>query len=249
MPKTLGIVQASFHSPRFRANALRRFGSQPLLEWVVRRVTDCTRLDGVIVVACDAVEQRAIWKLVPADVPVLVSDQGDMLTRFARALEAYPADAVVRVLGDNPFIDPQLIDRLVTVAEAQEECDYASYASHDGQPAILSPVGVYAEWFRPRALWRAARLAKDPADREHVTRYLYTQGDKFHTHLIPAPSAIDREDVRLRIDHDEDWDHAQAIYEALGPEALDWQRIAGLLDHQPALRRRMAALNRACVEN
>jgi spore coat polysaccharide biosynthesis protein SpsF (cytidylyltransferase family) len=50
--------------------------------------------------------------------------------------------------------------------------------------------------------------------------------------------------VRLTIDLDEDWDHALAIYEALGPERLDWQRIARLLDHQPALRSRMAALNR-----
>ena len=46
------------------------------------------------------------------------------------------------------------------------------------------------------------------------------------------------------VDLDEDWDHALAIYEALGPEWLDWQRIARLLDHQPALRSRMAALNR-----
>jgi len=50
----------------------------------------------------------------------------------------------------------------------------------------------------------------------------------------------------LTVDIEEDWDHALAIFEALGPEAMDWQRIAKLLDHQPDLRRRMAALNRAC---
>ncbi len=50
--------------------------------------------------------------------------------------------------------------------------------------------------------------------------------------------------MRLAVDTEEDWEHAQTIYEALGPEALDWQRIAGLLEQQPALRTRMAALNR-----
>ena len=45
----------------------------------------------------------------------------------------------------------------------------------------------------------------------------------------------------------EDWDHALAIYDALGPEAFEWQRIAGFLNHQPAMRKRMAALNRACA--
>jgi spore coat polysaccharide biosynthesis protein SpsF len=112
---------------------------------------------------------------------------------------------------------------------------------------VLSPVGVYAEWFRTRALRRAARAAKDPAHRQQVTQYLYSHPEKFTLRLIPAPAGIDRDDVRLTIDSDEDWDHALAIYDALGPESLDWQRIAELLDHQPALRSRMAALNRACA--
>jgi spore coat polysaccharide biosynthesis protein SpsF len=247
MLKTLGIVQACFRSPGFRANAMRRLGGKSLLEWVVRRVTDSTRLDGVIVVACDVIDHGALCKLVPSDVPVFLSDAPDTLSRYVRALEEYPAEAVVRVRGDNPFIDPTLIDRLVTTAELHPNCDYVSYASRDGRPAILSPVGVYAEWFRVRALRRAARAAQDPADREEVTRYLYSHPEKFRVRLVPAPSEIDREDVRLTISNDEDWDHALAIYEALGPEALDWQRIAELLDHQPALRRRMAALNRACA--
>ena len=69
----------------------------------------------------------------------------------------------------------------------------------------------------------------------------------FKLRLLPAPAEIDRDDVRLTIDSDEDWDHALTIFEALGPESLDWQRIARLLSHQPALRSRMAALNRAAA--
>ena len=96
----------------------------------------------------------------------------------------------------------------------------------------------------PARCGRPNRLARDPLDREHVTRYLYSHPEKFNLRLMPAPAEIDREDVRLTVDIEEDWDHALAIYEALGPERLDWQRIARLLDHQPALRSRMAALNR-----
>ena len=248
MLKTLGIVQACFGSARFRCIVHRKFGGQSLLEWVVRRVTDCARLDGVIVVVCDAAEHRFVRDLVPMDVPVFVGSQPDPLGRFARALEEYPAEAAVRVRADNPFIDPGLIDRLVTTAQDHPNCDYVSYSSRDGRPAILSPVGVYAEWFRAAALRRAARAAKGRADREDVTRYIYSHPEKFKLRLIPAPTQIDRDDVRLTIDIEEDWDHALAIFEALGPEAVDWQRIAKLLDHQPDLRRRMAALNRACSQ-
>ena len=51
MLRNLGIVQVCFHSPRFRSNMARRFGGRSLLEWVIRRVTDSVRLDGVIAVA------------------------------------------------------------------------------------------------------------------------------------------------------------------------------------------------------
>jgi spore coat polysaccharide biosynthesis protein SpsF len=243
MLRNLGIVQACFHSPRFRSNAMRRLGGRCLLEWVIRRVTDAMRLDGVIVLACEAADYEAIRRLVPSDVPIFFGE-GDALTGFVKALEQYPAEGAVRVLGDNLFIDPGLIDRLVTTAEALPDCDCVSYCSHDGQPAILSPASVYAEWFRVAALRKAHRAARDPFDREQVTRYFYSRPDKFNLRLIPAPAEIDREDVRLTVDIDEDWDHALSIYEALGPERLDWQRIARLLHHQPALRSRMAALNR-----
>jgi spore coat polysaccharide biosynthesis protein SpsF len=244
MLKNLGIVQACFHVPRFRCNCARKLGGRPLLEWVVRRVTDSLRLDGVIVLACSADECLALSRLAPSDVPIVFGQGDDALARFARALEQFPAEGVVRVRGDNLFIDPGLIDRLVTTAESHPACDYVSYSLRDGRPAILSPVSVYAEWFRSTALRKANRLARDRLDRELVTRYIYSHPETFNLRLVPAPAEIDREDVRLTVDIEEDWEHAVAIYDALGPERLDWQRIARLLDEQPALRDRMAALNR-----
>jgi spore coat polysaccharide biosynthesis protein SpsF len=245
MLKTLGIVQACFHSARFRWNATRRLGGRSLLEWVIRRVTDSICLNGVIVVACDAECSCAVKHMVPSDVPIFYGEGTDALGRFAKAMEHYQAEGVVCVGGDNLFIDPALIDRLVTTAAEDPDCDYVSYCSRDGRPAILSPASVYGEWFRAGALRKANRLARGKLDREHVTRYMYSHPEKFNLRLLPAPPEIDRDDVRLRIELDEDWEHALTIYEALGPELLDWRRIASLLDHQPALRDRMAALNRS----
>ncbi len=74
--------------------------------------------------------------------------------------------------------------------------------------------------------------------------YLYGHPEKFKVRLIPLPAELDREDLRLTIDGEEDWEHAQVIYDALGHDDWDWQRITELLDGQPALRKRMAVLNR-----
>ena len=111
-------------------------------------------------------------------------------------------------------------------------------------PAILSSVGLFAEWCRTDALRRASEEVTLQSDREQVTSYLYSHPEKFAVRLIPAPPGLDRDDVRLTIDSEEDWDHAQTIFEALGPDSLDWQRIARLLEQQPRMRQEMAVLNR-----
>ncbi len=249
MLKTLGMVDACYDSATARSKAVRRMGGKTILDWVVRRATDCMQLDGVIVVTSSAAENAFVPERVPVDVPVFVGDSPEPLACFAQALERHGPRAAVRLPAGCPFVDPVLVDRLVATAEMYDESDYVSYCCRDGRPAILSPVGVYAEWFRTRALLTAARSAKAPLDRHHVTRYLYSHPEKFHVRLLPAPGKIDRDDVRLTVDMEEDWEHALAIYEALGPDELDWQRIADLLDHQPALRKRMEMLNRVQAMN
>lgn len=245
MLNTLGIVQVR-REPQNSSDLKvgRKLGGKSLLELVVRRVTDCQRLDGVVVVLGDSEQDERVRQLVPPDVPVFVGSQRDALARLVAAVEEFGAKSVVRVCADNPFIDPVLIDRLVSTANAHPACDYISYCCADGRPAILTQLGVFAEWCSADSLARANREARRAADRETVTGYLYAHPELFNVRLIPLPPELDRDDLRLRIDFEEDWEHAQVIYEALGPDEWDWQRIADLLDHQPALRKRMAVLNR-----
>ena len=246
MLSTLAIVQLPSQSgsriprPHFRSLAQRSFGGKSLLEWILRRVTDSLQLDGVIAVVDESPEGRRVSQLVPPDVPVFISEKPDSLARLADAVREYQAETFVRVSADNPFVDPELIDRLIISARSGPECDYVGYGNGGGRSAV----GLFAEWCRAESIKRADRKAKDPADRRDAMGYLTGNPDLFKLRLLPIPEALDRDDLRLTIQGEEDWEHAQTIYDALGPESLDWQRIAGLLDHQPALRQRMADLNR-----
>lgn len=250
MLKTLGIVEVrpresgAFRTQTLGDVAARKLGAQSLLEWIVRRATESQRLTGVVVLTPGGPETPRISAIVPSDIPVVIRSDADQLSRFAGVLESYSVDAVVRIRDDSPFLDPVLIDRLISTADAHPNCDYISYCSRAAQPSILSSVGVFAEWFRVGAIRRADRRATAPADRADVTRYVVSHPEEFNLRLIPAPVELDRNDVRLQVNFDEDWENAQTIFDALGPEGLEWQRIAGFLDQQPRLREQMAALNR-----
>jgi spore coat polysaccharide biosynthesis protein SpsF len=241
MMTTLGIVEAAV-TEGLKGKIARKLGGKSLLEWIVRRVTDSTRLDDVVVVSCDA-ESDALAELVPPDIAFVASHGTDVLSTYARLLRQPLANCLIRVCADTPFIDPVLIDRLIRTADGHPECDYVGYVLRSGRPAIFSPLGIFAEWCRADAILRAAREATDALDRRQPTRFISSHPERFRLRLIEAPAALNRDDLRLTITSEEDWEHTQAIFDALGPEGMDWQRVADLLDSHPAMSQRMAALN------
>ncbi|MGE0758319.1 MAG: NTP transferase domain-containing protein [Pirellulaceae bacterium] len=253
MSSTLGIIEVPsipahrmHHGSPAATLAARRFSGKSLLEWIVRRVADSLLLDQVAVVT-DEFQADVVRKLAPSDVPVFACDRPDELGRFAAAANHFGAAELVRVPLACPFIDPELIDRLVCTAGANAGCDYIGFFSLDGRPAVLSKVGLFAEWCRASAASRADRDAVSPHERSEATRYIYSHPELFQLRFIPMPTKLDRPDVRLTVDVEEDWDLAQTVLDALGPEGLEWHRIAALLDQQPQLRERMAGLNHVRV--
>jgi spore coat polysaccharide biosynthesis protein SpsF len=250
MLKTLGIVEIRSDQAttgQSREQLLdRRFAGQSLLEWVTRRMTDALLLEHVVVTTDDDSRARVIAERLPADVQVFSGpNASDSISCYAAALRHYRADAAVRVSLDNPFVDPVLIDRLVAKAESYRYCDYMSYCSSRGKPALLARIGVLAEWCKAEAVFRADELAETPRDRRDTCRFLHSHPELFQLRLVPVPEQLDREDVRLLLEVEEDWDHAQMILEALGQDNLDYQGIANLLYQHPKMRARMAALNQS----
>ena len=239
---TLGVVVARW-SDRVTCQKLsRRLAGRTLLEWVVRRATDATRLDTIIVMT-DVAEADALREYVPRDVPVDAHASNDWLGRFAACAAAYRADGVVAIDAGNPFLDPALVDRLVTEAELALDCDCLRYRwpGGDARPPLFG--GPFAEWYRATALERAAAGASRPRDRQQPSRFLHQQADWCQTRRLPLPAGLDQHDVRLTLDFEEDWEHAEQIFDALGHEAMEWQQLVGLLRQQPHLRARMARLN------
>jgi spore coat polysaccharide biosynthesis protein SpsF (cytidylyltransferase family) len=239
MLNTLGIIEVRQEAQRSWSIG-RKLGGKSILERVVRRVTDSERLDQVVVL-CANEQLASVRGLVPPDVEVVAAQNSDSLSTAVAICRRLSAKSLVHVSGENPFVDPELIDRLVNTADAHPNCDYIGYCRGDGRPAVLTHMGMLAEWCSVAALCQAARGTS--ADRRHLTASLYAHPERFNVRLLPVPVELDREDLRLRLDGEEDWEHAHVIYEALGHDEWDWRQVVDLLHGQPALRSRMAHLN------
>lgn len=229
MISTIGIVCIPSSDTQPGNKHVRKFGSRPLLELVVRRLTDCQRVDQVLVVAGKEFEGGTLADLVPPDVPIYLSDRPDALGRLVCALKSTGARSLVKIEAEHPFVDPILIDRLVTTAEAHAQCDYIGFCFRDGRPVVHSPLGTFAEWFRADALRRADRQARTTEERDDVTRFVCSRPERFHLRFIPVPAELESDNVRLSVDDHESWEHAQTIYDWMGPEGFDWRSIAQVL--------------------
>lgn len=238
MSTTVGIVDWMGHSAT--TAAARRFSGLTLIEWIARRVTEVQQISRVVVLLTP--DQQSLQSLLPSDIEPVITQAPDSLSALAELCRAPEVEAIVRVGADSPLFDPQLVEQLIQAAELPPECDYAGYCSADGSPVVESRLGLAAEWCRASAVLEASRQLGD-GEREPPLRGIWTHPESFRVRLLPLPQALDGGEIRLAVENEEDWEHVHVIYEALAPDEINWRRIARLLSQQPAIRRRMAALN------
>ena len=104
---------------------------------------------------------------------VFRGSEEDVLDRYYQAAKCYSAEVVVRITGDCPLIDPNIVDDVIELYKKRK----ADYASNIDPPTY--PDGLDTEVFSFRALEIAHRNATTTYDREHVTAYFYKKNSKF----------------------------------------------------------------------
>ncbi len=248
MDNTIGIVEVvpacdfSRHASLFGIGR-RRFAGKPLLEWVVRRVSEAQQLSEVVVLASDDPLGRSLAECSPPDVRLVFSSANDPLGQLADACRQIPCSGVVRMNVAQPFVDPLFVDRLVRAAK-EGSCDYAGFACEGRTTTALSArVGVFAEYYSSRLVLDAERRTVGK-DRRNLINFAGSNLETYNLKFLAAPVGLDRADLRLAIHDEHDWEDVQMIFDAIGPECLEWKRITNLLNQHPAIRERMAARNR-----
>lgn len=127
MKRALGVIPARYASTRFPGKILASLGGKPLVEQVWRRVVGARRLDGVIV-ATDDERVAQVCRGFGAEVKMTSPAHSSGTDRVAEVAESFrePFDVVVNVQGDEPFVTPASLDRLVAVFDGEDPPDVAT---------------------------------------------------------------------------------------------------------------------------
>ena len=166
MPRVLAVIPARFASTRLPGKPLLDDTGRPMIVHVAERAAQARRVDRVIVATDDprirdAVESHGTTAVITRD------DHPNGTSRIAEALDHLtppPADhdLVVNVQGDEPEIEPRLIDELIDALDSDGDALMATLASpfDDGEdPADPHIVKVVTTHATPRrALYFSRRL-------------------------------------------------------------------------------------------
>lgn len=171
MNKSVGIIPARWGSTRFPGKPLYKIAGKPLLQHVWERCLRAESLDSVII-ATDDVRISGAASDWGAKV-VLTSPRHrsgtDRVAEVAR--KAHEFAYVVNIQGDEPLVEPRLIDRLVAKIRANRDIDIITAAHRFANPVdALSPhqVKVVVD-LRGRALYFSR--SPIPSSRENILRH------------------------------------------------------------------------------
>lgn len=129
--KTYGIIPSRFGSSRFPGKPLAILAGKPLVAWVVEAVKKANGLDEVLVATDDqriveAVEASGgIAVMTPSELPSGTDRIACAATNFL-GREFDDDDILVNIQGDEPLIDPKLIEDLAAKLKDSRKFDMAT---------------------------------------------------------------------------------------------------------------------------
>lgn len=140
-PMVAGIIPARFASTRLPGKALRLIGGKPMIQHVYERSCRASAL-GSVCVATDDERIRDTVKLFGGQVVMTAPEHTCGTDRIAEALRDIAAEIVVNIQGDQPFIDPIMIDECVAPLLEDTTLNMSTLMHPIQEPADLENTAV-----------------------------------------------------------------------------------------------------------
>lgn len=224
--KTVAVVQARMGSTRFPNKVLEPILGMPLIGLLLERTARASRVDQIVLAIPRDKKNAPLADYVESlGHAVYRGDENDVLDRYYQAAKSVDADIVVRITGDCPLIDPDVVDTVI----ARLDGGRLDYASNTLNPTY--PDGLDVEAFSFAALERAWRDAVLPAEREHVTPFLKTAAG-FRRENVEHTTNWSAE--RWTVDEPEDLAVVRRVVEHFAPRRdFGWLEVLALREAHP----------------
>jgi glutamate-1-semialdehyde 2,1-aminomutase len=224
--KTVAIIQARMGSTRLPNKVMKLIGGVPMIELLLARLAHAAELDEIVVAtSVDERNQLLVEHVHSLGYACEQGSENDVLDRFVQAARAHRADVVVRITGDCPLVDPELVDEAIRRFKSAG----VDYLSNANPPTY--PDGLDIEVCTLKALEQASQETSKPFDREHVTPYLRKPG-RFN--IAAMQHTPDLSALRWTVDEPADFVVIEKVFQHFYPLTdFKWSEVLSLQLQQP----------------
>lgn len=229
----IAIIQARMGSSRLPNKVMKEVLGKPLIDYLLDRVSSAQKVDKIVLATTTNPKDDYLAKHVEyLRYNVFRGSEDDVLSRYYHAFNEFKDEfekynAIVRITGDCPLIDPDLIDRVITVY-LENRMDYVA----------LSPnfcEGLDVEIFSEKLLIKAFNEAKLNSEREHVALFIHNNKELFK--MCRVENNSDDSSYRITVDEEQDFVVIKHIIEHFSKNnlAMNTQNIKNYLDNNPSV--------------
>ena len=232
--RVFALVQARMGSTRLPGKVLADIEGRPMLARVVDRALRARTLQGVVVASSRSASDDPIASSCEElGFTCFRGSDGDVLDRIYQAACEVGADVIVRITGDCPLIDPDLIDQAVGIfLAADPPWDLVANRLPEGRDF---PVGLDIEVCGREVLKTAWLEATEPHQREHVLPFIYENRDRFRVYRVRHKPEYG--DMRWTVDEPADLELVRRVFSHFGgSDRFSWLDVIGLFGEKPELR-------------
>ena len=162
------IVQARSGSKRFPNKIFHKIGKYSVLDHVIRRIKKTKFKKKIIIASSIKTKRKKIISIAKKNKCMyFFGSEKDVLKRFYKTAKKFDLKFIMRISGDSPFIDPNIIQKAYLIFKKKK---------FDVVTNILYPTfpkGMSVEIFNISTLKRLNKTVKNLNEREHVTSFIY----------------------------------------------------------------------------
>lgn len=220
------FIQARMSSMRLPKKVLFRIGNKPLLQFLIDRLS-FLKFDNDIVVATsnDREDDKIVEYCSSNKINYYRGSLNNPSKRILEAIKAFKADNFVRICGDSPLIDPEIIDKAVEIYR-NNEFDLVTNTF----PRSF-PVGQSVEVIKTSTFKKAYNRMTKAEEFEHVTKYYYNHTNEFQ--IRNFQNERDLSNYRLVVDTPKDLKRMEKIIGSMTKPHTDYS-LDELIELYPA---------------
>jgi len=208
MKKIVCIIQARMGSTRLKNKALQKILGKTLIEHIFRRLKAAREVDEIVLATSVTKENDILVKHAEKiGLKYYRGSEQDLISRLYQATKKFKADALVRITGDCPLVDPKLVDKMVKIFRRKK----IDFMTNNFPPTF--PHGLDINVLPASTLKQLNAEVKNPFHREWFTYYIMENPEKFQIYNLKNP--VNLSAMRWTVDYPEDLVFVRKIFKAL----------------------------------